>query len=240
MPLLPPRASLALPSPRHQLIRPAGVAATARAAVAVGDGQADAVVAVVGRGEAGLGPRERGEGAAVGPGDGPGVGERVDGPPGSVAAALRFTGLPSAPLAGTVNAVIVGATLLTVRVKVVVAVRPPVSVAVMVTGRAGGAVGRGVRPAPGAGSVVLGHRAQRGGQRHRAAALGVVEGAAVRGRAPSLTVTAARLRAIVGAVLLEQHADGVAAVVGRGQVGLAVAVEVPHRHGGRPGPACRS
>src|SRR5262249_60007514 len=50
-------------------------------------------------------------------------------------------------------------------------------------GRGGGVVGRGVRPAPGAGGVVLRHRAQRGAQRHHVAALGVIEGAGVVGRA---------------------------------------------------------
>src|SRR5262245_30464921 len=35
---------------------------------------------------------------------------------------------------------------------------------------------------------------------------------------------------------VEQHADVVAAAVGGGQVQLAVAVEVPHRHSGCPGP----
>src|SRR5262249_35626476 len=46
----------------------------------------------------------------------------------------------------------------------------------------GRAVGRSVRPVPGAVRVVLGHRAQRGGERHGAAALGIVESAAVADR----------------------------------------------------------
>src|SRR5262245_33369502 len=53
--------------------------------------------------------------------------------PGSVATALRSTALPSVPLAGTANEVIVGATLSTVRRNEVVVVRPALSVAVMVT-----------------------------------------------------------------------------------------------------------
>src|SRR5262249_32218731 len=47
--------------------------------------------------------------------------------------------------------------------------------------RVGGTVGRGVRPCPSAGVVVAGHRAQRGGQRHGTASLGVVEVAGVAG-----------------------------------------------------------
>ena len=44
-------------------------------------------------------------------------------------------------------------------------------------------------------------------------------------------------RGLEGAVAVaQQHADGVAPGVGHGQVELAVAVEVPHRHGARRGP----
>src|SRR5262249_57714875 len=48
-------------------------------------------------------------------------------------------------------------------------------------GRGGGVVGRGVRPAPGAGGVVLRHRAQRGTQRHYVAALGLIQAPRLRG-----------------------------------------------------------
>src|SRR5262245_13036370 len=54
-------------------------------------------------------------------------------PAGSVAVALRAKALPSGAPAGTVKSVMVGATLFTVSVKVVVAFRPSESVAVMVT-----------------------------------------------------------------------------------------------------------
>src|SRR5262249_60444134 len=154
------------------------------AAVAVGDGQADAVVAVVGRDVGGRGARQRGDGAAVGAGDGPGVGERVSGPGrvGGGGAEVHRAALGGGDRdrerrdrrchvvdghgegRGGGQAVVVGG-------------------GDGHRGRACGAVGWGVGPVPGAGGVVLGHRAQRGGQRDVAAALDVVEGAAVGGQA---------------------------------------------------------
>ena len=111
----------------------------------------------------------------------------------------ELTGLPSAPVAGTVKVVIVGATLLTVRVKVVVAVWPPVSVAVMVTvvGPAGpsGGVYDQVQVPVASFLVTVPSEAVSVTVLRPWASSKVPR---VRGREPSLTVTAAWLLAIVG------------------------------------------